>query len=156
MATHSSTLAWKIPWTEEPCRLQSIESQRVRHDWVTSLHLWWLLFTKRINTETLRMLSVSMDYFGSQEGEGRGNQRGLEVVHGRCDTTEALHRKHIDHQDSLTENTFPGLTPLNLEPYYGRSSYEVSIGHSSFCLSAFGWWNALSLTYLRHQHTQRF
>ena len=32
MATHSSTLAWKIPWTEEPGRLQSMESQRVRHD----------------------------------------------------------------------------------------------------------------------------
>ena len=33
MATHSSTLAWKIPWIEEPGRLQSIGSQRVRHDW---------------------------------------------------------------------------------------------------------------------------
>ena len=32
MATHSSTLAWKIPWTEEPRRLQSMGSQRVRHD----------------------------------------------------------------------------------------------------------------------------
>ena len=32
MATHSSTLAWKIPWTEEPDRLQSMGSQRVRHD----------------------------------------------------------------------------------------------------------------------------
>ena len=32
MATHSSTLAWKIPWTEEPGRLQSMESQRVGHD----------------------------------------------------------------------------------------------------------------------------
>ena len=31
-ATHSSTLAWKIPWTEEPGRLQSMGSQRVRHD----------------------------------------------------------------------------------------------------------------------------
>ena len=37
MATHSSTLAWKIPWTEESCRLQSIGLQRVRHDWATSL-----------------------------------------------------------------------------------------------------------------------
>ena len=37
MTTHSSTLAWKIPWTEEPCRLQSMGSQRVRHDGVTSL-----------------------------------------------------------------------------------------------------------------------
>ena len=32
MATHFSTLAWKIPWTEEPGRLQSMGSQRVRHD----------------------------------------------------------------------------------------------------------------------------
>ena len=32
MAIHSSTLAWKIPWTEEPDRLQSIESQRVGHN----------------------------------------------------------------------------------------------------------------------------
>ena len=32
LATHSSTLAWKIPWMEEPGRLQSMESQRVRHD----------------------------------------------------------------------------------------------------------------------------
>ena len=37
MATHSSTLAWKIPWTEEPCRLQSMGSLRVGHDWATSL-----------------------------------------------------------------------------------------------------------------------
>ena len=32
MAIHSSTLAWKIPWTEEPDRLQSMRSQRVEHD----------------------------------------------------------------------------------------------------------------------------
>ena len=32
MATHSSTVAWKIPWTEEPGRLQSMGSQRVGHD----------------------------------------------------------------------------------------------------------------------------
>ena len=38
MATHSSILVWKIPWTEEPGRLQSMGSQRVGHDWATSLH----------------------------------------------------------------------------------------------------------------------
>ena len=51
MATRSSTLAWKIPWMEEPVRLQSMESQRVRHNWVTTLSLsswvnfcmWWLI-----------------------------------------------------------------------------------------------------------------
>ena len=39
MAIHSSTVAWKIPWTEEPGRLQSMGSQRVGHDWATSLSL---------------------------------------------------------------------------------------------------------------------
>ena len=38
MATHSSILAWKIPWMEEPGALQSMGSQRVGHDWATSLH----------------------------------------------------------------------------------------------------------------------
>ena len=37
MATHSSILAWRIPWMEEPGGLQSMVSQRVRHDWATSL-----------------------------------------------------------------------------------------------------------------------
>ena len=37
MATHSSILAWKTPWMEEPSRLQPMGSQRVRHDWATSL-----------------------------------------------------------------------------------------------------------------------
>ena len=36
MATHSSILAWKIPWTEEPAGLQSMGSQRVGRDWVTN------------------------------------------------------------------------------------------------------------------------
>ena len=39
MATHFSILAWKIPWTEEPGGLQSMGSQRVEHDFMTSLSL---------------------------------------------------------------------------------------------------------------------
>ena len=38
MAIHSRTITWKIPWTEEPGSLQPMGSQRVRHDWATSLH----------------------------------------------------------------------------------------------------------------------
>ena len=44
MATHSSTLAWKIPWMEEPGRLQSMGSQRVRHNRATSLSLFTFHF----------------------------------------------------------------------------------------------------------------
>ena len=43
MATHSSTLAWKIPWSEEPGRLQSMGLQRVRHDWATNTFTFMLL-----------------------------------------------------------------------------------------------------------------
>ena len=38
MATHSSILTLRIPWTEEPGRLQSMESQRVGHDWIDLAH----------------------------------------------------------------------------------------------------------------------
>ena len=42
LAIHSITIAWKIPWTEKPGRLQSMGLQRVGHDWATSLHLPFL------------------------------------------------------------------------------------------------------------------
>ena len=43
MATHSTTLAWKIPWTEGPGRLHSTGSQRVKHDRATSLSLFFIM-----------------------------------------------------------------------------------------------------------------
>ena len=47
MAPHSSTLAWKIPWMEEPGRLQSMGSRRVRRDWATSLSLFTFMHWRR-------------------------------------------------------------------------------------------------------------
>ena len=47
LAPHSSTLAWKIPWTEEPGRLQSMGSWWVGHDWVNSLSLFTFLHWRR-------------------------------------------------------------------------------------------------------------
>ena len=47
MAPHSSTLAWRIPWAEEPGRLQSMRSLRVGHDWATSLSLFTFLHWRR-------------------------------------------------------------------------------------------------------------
>ena len=49
MATHSSTLAWKIPWTEEPGGLQSMGSQRVRQGWTTKLSTF--SFAKSFNPD---------------------------------------------------------------------------------------------------------
>ena len=47
MAPHSSTLAWKIPWTEEPGRLQSMGLLGVGHDWATSLSLFTFMHWRR-------------------------------------------------------------------------------------------------------------
>ena len=47
MAPHSSTLAWKIPWVEEPGRLQSMGSRRVGHGWATSLSLFTFMHWRR-------------------------------------------------------------------------------------------------------------
>ena len=47
MSPHSSTLAWKIPWTEEPGGLQSMGSLRVGHDWATSLSLFTFMHWRR-------------------------------------------------------------------------------------------------------------
>ena len=64
MATHSSILAWKIPWTEEPGRLQSMGSQRVRHDFTFTFiemiiqgFLYFLLWYAHVfsNESTLHM-----------------------------------------------------------------------------------------------------
>ena len=58
MATHSSTLAWRIPWREEPGRLQSMGSQRVEHNWVTSL----LLFkTNSLTSFSIIILTLEID-----------------------------------------------------------------------------------------------
>ena len=47
MATHSSSLAWKIPWTEGPGRLQSVGSLGLGHDWATSLSLFTFMHWRR-------------------------------------------------------------------------------------------------------------
>ena len=47
MAPHSSTLAWKIPWTEEPGKLQSMGSLRVGHNWATSLWVFTFMHWRR-------------------------------------------------------------------------------------------------------------
>ena len=47
MAPHSSTLAWKIPWVEEPGKLQSMGSLRVGHDWGTSLSFFTFMHWRR-------------------------------------------------------------------------------------------------------------
>ena len=81
MAPHSSTLAWKIPWMEEPGRLQSMGSLRVGHDWATSLSLFTFIHWRRKWQPTPAFLPG--------ESQGRGSLVGCRLW-GRTesDTTE--------------------------------------------------------------------
>ena len=82
MATHSSTLASKIPWTEEPGRLQSMGSLRVGHDSVTSLSLFTFLHWRRKWQPT--------PVFLPGESQGWGSLVGCYIWgHTESDTTEA-------------------------------------------------------------------
>ena len=82
MAPHSSTLAWKIPWMEEPGGLQSMGSLRVGHDWATSLCLFTFMPWRRKWQPT--------PVFLPGESQGRGSLVGCHLW-GRTesDTTEA-------------------------------------------------------------------
>ena len=83
MATHSNTLAWKLPWTEEPGRLQSMGSRRVRHDWATSLSLFTFVHWRRKWQPT--------PVFLPGESQGRGSLVGCCLWnHTELDTTEAM------------------------------------------------------------------
>ena len=81
MAPHSSALAWKIPWTEEPGRLQSMGSRRAGHDWVTSLSLFTFMHWRRKWQPTTVFLPG--------ESQGWGSLVGCRLWgHTESDTTE--------------------------------------------------------------------
>ena len=81
MAPHSSGGAWKIPWTEDPGRLQSRGSLRVGHNWVTSLSLFTFLHWRRKWQPTW--------LFFPGESQGRGSLVGCRLWdHTESDTTE--------------------------------------------------------------------
>ena len=67
-APHSSTIAWKIPWMEEPGRLQSVGSLRVGHDWATSLSLFTFMHWRRKWQPTPVFLSRESQGWGSLVG----------------------------------------------------------------------------------------
>ena len=68
MATHSSTLAWKIPWAEEPGRQQSMGSRRVGNDWATSLSLFTFMQWRQKWQHTPVFLPWESQGFGSLVG----------------------------------------------------------------------------------------
>ena len=93
MALHSSALAWKIPWTEEAGRLQSMGLWRVRHDWATWLSLFTFLHWRRKWQPT--------PVFLPGESQGRGSLVGCHlwghtVGHDWTDLAVVPENKHAE------------------------------------------------------------
>ena len=86
MATHFSTLAWKIPWKEEPGRLQSMGLLRVGHDWATSLPLFTFMHWRRKWQPN--------PVFLPGESQGWGSLVGCHLWGGtELDTTEVMQQQ---------------------------------------------------------------
>ena len=76
MATQSSILAWRIPWTQEPGGLQFMGSQRVRHDWVMDIHtsLVVLEYLKYCNKISRLSIFFPKDYLILEGGKHKFNK----------------------------------------------------------------------------------
>ena len=85
MATHSGILTWRIPWTEEPGRLQSMGSQRVRLDWTTNNFTFklvlseqpWALFHLSLHRSTHYFFPANLPELPSKEHNTTSSLRGL-------------------------------------------------------------------------------
>ena len=81
MTTHSSILAWKIPWTEEPGGLQCMESQRLRHDWACT---YVCMRQKKKSTSVIRIWCQSTEEIGSNMYIIRYMFLDLSYTHSIC------------------------------------------------------------------------
>ena len=114
MAPHSSILAWKVPWTEEPGKLQFMGLLRVRHDWATSLSLFTFMYWRR----KWQLIPV----FLPGESQGRGSLVGCHLG-GRTesDRTEATCCSSSSSSSISIESVMPSnhlilCLPLPLPP----------------------------------------
>ena len=128
MAPHSSTLAWKIPWTEEPGGLQSIGSLRVGHDWATSLSLFTFMHCRK-NWQPTPVLLPG-------ESQGRGSLVGR-CLCGRTesDTTEATYQQQ--QQCSVRDLSKDWTQSPTAKQWKGKSCHDIPLLSTSQWLFSF-------------------
>ena len=143
MAPHSSTLAWKIPWTEESSGLQSMGSLRVGHDWATPLLLFTFMHWRRQWKPT--------PVFLPGESQGQVSRVGCRLW-GRTesDMTEATQQQQQQHvywvgdaiqpspplsspsPPALNLSQHQGLFPWVSSSHQGAKVLEFQLQHQSF------------------------
>ena len=142
MATHSSILAWEIPWMEEPGDLQPTGSQRVRHDWATSLSLSLTSLGNFISSK--RLLCISNQLPRSLQKFAKAS-RDLFIFTAVCLLYNVVSFRHIAKWISYVCTYIPAFWgvsfPIRLPQSTEQSSLCYTIGsHIIYfmrCLSAF-------------------
>ena len=112
MAPHSNTLAWKIPWTEEPGRLQSMGLQRVRHDWATSLSLFTFHFHALEREMATHSSVLAWRISGSGEPGGLPSMGSHRVGHDWSNLAAAAASQYLSL--CVSENIFISLSLLSV------------------------------------------
>ena len=138
MAPHSSTLAWKIPWTKEPGRLQSMGSLGVGHNWATSLPLFTFMHWRRWWQPT--------PVFLPRESQGQGSLVGCclwgrRVGHNWSDLAAAAFYVRISFP-SVISKFLPGKSFFKRDHKYTSSQYTSDFQILSDYLS--NWTNTQS------------
>ena len=113
MANHSRILVWKIPWTEDPGRLQSMELQRVRHNWATNTFtLWHIILLGKHNLKK-------------------------SLADGLCSRLQRFSRETEDIGWSYKSCIFPSTPTLTFGEYtyleFNRCSYETMLKSKRKC-----------------------
>ena len=129
MAPHSSTLAWKIPWMEEPGRLQSIGPLRVGHDLATSLSLFTFLHWRRKWQPT--------PLFLPGESQGRGSLVGCRLRdRTESDMTEATQQQQQGRTALLATMKTMGEDKIHEQPFSKHTEKSKSYYFSLAALNA--------------------
>ena len=137
MAPHSGTLAWKIPWTEEPGRLQSMGSLGVGHDWATSLSLFTFTFMH------WRRKWKPTPLFLPGESQGWGSLAGCHLWgFTESDMTEATwqQQQQVGHGFSSKEHaSFNFMAAVTICSDFGAPQNKVS--HCFHCFPLYLPWS---------------
>ena len=134
MAPHSSTLAWKIPWTEESGRLQSTGSLRVGHDWATSLSLFTFMRWRRKWQPTPVFLPGESQGWGSLVGcRLRGQSRTqLKRLSSSSNITPSV-PPPLQILSNCPSQSFPRLQNASAQGYCQPAPVTWAAALFSFC-----------------------